>query len=103
MLTAFHRWIGALSNSGRKTANMAGFYKGIQSAGAAVFWALDTAKVSYRVLYGVTVSLKFYIRFLTGDYKLIVRSSSVSAPCPSLLPAPSSSTASRTPPISRRI
>lgn len=48
--------MGALSNSGRKTANMAGFYKGIQSAGAAVFWALDGAKVSYRVLYGVTVS-----------------------------------------------
>jgi hypothetical protein len=33
--------MGALSNSGRKTANFAGFYKGIQSAGAAIFWAID--------------------------------------------------------------
>lgn len=48
--------MGALSNSGRKTANMAGFYKGIQSAGAAIFWALDGNKVSYRILYGVSVS-----------------------------------------------
>ncbi|KAJ5287437.1 hypothetical protein N7478_003123 [Penicillium angulare] len=35
-------WLmGALGNSGRKLANLAGFYKGIQSAGAAVMWALD--------------------------------------------------------------
>ncbi len=34
--------MGALSNSGRKTANFAGFYKGIQSAGAAIFWAIDS-------------------------------------------------------------
>ncbi|KAI0161295.1 MFS general substrate transporter [Xylariaceae sp. FL1272] len=47
-------WIGALSNSGRRTANMAGFYKGIQSAGAAIFWALDGASVSYRTLYTAT-------------------------------------------------
>lgn len=33
--------MGALSNSGRKTANFAGFYKGIQSAGGAIFWAID--------------------------------------------------------------
>jgi hypothetical protein len=39
--------MGALSNSGRKTANFAGFYKGIQSAGAAIFWAIDSKKVSY--------------------------------------------------------
>lgn len=50
--------MGALSNSGRKTANMAGFYKGIQSAGAAIFWALDGHKVSYRALYGASVSEK---------------------------------------------
>ncbi|KAI1812018.1 MFS general substrate transporter [Poronia punctata] len=55
--SSIYWWIGALSNSGRKTANIAGFYKGIQSAGAAVFWALDTAKVPYRVLYGVTFGL----------------------------------------------
>ncbi|KAI1120656.1 MFS general substrate transporter [Nemania abortiva] len=55
--TSIYWWMGALSNSGRKTANMAGFYKGIQSAGAAVFWALDGHKVSYRVLYGVTFGI----------------------------------------------
>jgi len=39
--------MGALSNSGRRTANYIGFYKGIQSAGAAVMWSLDSRKVSY--------------------------------------------------------
>ena len=34
--------MGALTNNGRKLANFAGFYKGIQSAGAAVVWRLDT-------------------------------------------------------------
>ncbi|KAL1963035.1 hypothetical protein VTN77DRAFT_8783 [Rasamsonia byssochlamydoides] len=40
-------FMGALSNSGRKTANYVGFYKGIQSAGAAVMWSLDSHKLSY--------------------------------------------------------
>lgn len=39
--------MGALSNSGRKAANYAGFYKGIQSAGAAIIYRLDALKVSY--------------------------------------------------------
>lgn len=39
--------MGALSNSGRRTANYVGFYKGIQSAGAAVMWAIDSKKVSF--------------------------------------------------------
>ncbi|TGJ85425.1 hypothetical protein E0Z10_g3353 [Xylaria hypoxylon] len=55
--TTLYWLMGALSNSGRKTANMAGFYKGIQSAGAAIFWALDGKGVSYRVLYGVTFGI----------------------------------------------
>ncbi|KAI2625522.1 MFS general substrate transporter [Xylaria nigripes] len=55
--TTAYWWMGALSNSGRKTANMAGFYKGIQSAGAAVFWALDAHKVSYKTLFGLTWGL----------------------------------------------
>ena len=33
--------MGAMTNNGRKLANFAGFYKGIQSAGAAVIWSLD--------------------------------------------------------------
>jgi hypothetical protein len=40
-------YMGALSNSGRRTANYVGFYKGIQSAGAAVMNAIDSKKVSY--------------------------------------------------------
>ena len=39
--------MGALSNSGRKTANFTGFYKGIQSAGAAICWSIDSRKASY--------------------------------------------------------
>ena len=39
--------MGALSNSGRKTANFAGFYKGIQSAGAAIIWRLDALGEPY--------------------------------------------------------
>jgi hypothetical protein len=39
--------MGALTNSGRKTANFAGFYKGIQSAGAAIVWRMDSLGKSY--------------------------------------------------------
>ena len=39
--------MGALSNSGRRSANFVGFYKGIQSAGAAVMWSIDSHKVSF--------------------------------------------------------
>jgi len=40
-------YMGALSNSGRRSANYVGFYKGIQSAGAAVMWALDRYKITF--------------------------------------------------------
>jgi hypothetical protein len=40
--------MGALSNSGRRSANYVGFYKGIQSAGAAVMWSLDSHNLSYK-------------------------------------------------------
>ena len=39
--------MGALTNNGRKLANFAGFYKGIQSAGAAIMWRLDDVKKPY--------------------------------------------------------
>jgi hypothetical protein len=42
------RFIGALSNSGRRSANYVGFYKGIQSVGAAVVNNLDARKLSYK-------------------------------------------------------
>ncbi len=47
--------MGALSNSGRKAANLTGFYKGIQSAGAAVFWRLDGLKTPFNTMFGATV------------------------------------------------
>ncbi|OBT68799.1 hypothetical protein VE03_02120 [Pseudogymnoascus sp. 23342-1-I1] len=40
-------YMGALTNNGRKMANYVGFYKGIQSAGAAVMWSLDSHGMSY--------------------------------------------------------
>ncbi|KAF4627075.1 hypothetical protein G7Y89_g11084 [Cudoniella acicularis] len=45
---AVYWYMGALSNSGRRSANYVGFYKGIQSAGAAVMWSLDSRKISYK-------------------------------------------------------
>ena len=39
--------MGALTNNGRKLANFAGFYKGIQSAGSAIIWRLDGVKKPY--------------------------------------------------------
>ncbi|KHN94892.1 DUF895 domain membrane protein [Metarhizium album ARSEF 1941] len=41
------RYMGALSNSGRRLANYVGFYKGIQSVGAAVMNNLDARKLSF--------------------------------------------------------
>ena len=38
--TCVYWFMGALTNNGRKLANFAGFYKGIQSAGSAVTWAI---------------------------------------------------------------
>lgn len=45
------RFMGALTNNGRKTAHFAGFYKGIQSAGAAVIYRLDTLGTPYMALF----------------------------------------------------
>lgn len=39
--------MGSLSNSGRRIANYVGFYKGLQSAGAAVMWSLDNNDMPY--------------------------------------------------------
>ncbi|KAE9362623.1 DUF895 domain membrane protein [Stipitochalara longipes BDJ] len=41
-------FMGALSNSGRRSANFVGFYKGIQSVGAAVVNNLDARHLSYK-------------------------------------------------------
>ncbi|PWW76961.1 MFS general substrate transporter [Tuber magnatum] len=53
MWQTYAYWMmGALSNEPRKLAYFAGFYKGIQSAGAAVVWRLDGVKYSYATLFG---------------------------------------------------
>lgn len=39
--------MGSLSNNSRKLANFAGFYKGIQSAGAAITWGMDNQGIPY--------------------------------------------------------
>jgi hypothetical protein len=59
--------MGALSNSGRKTANYVGFYKGIQSAGAAVAASIDSAKVAY-------------LNELIGNWVLLAGSLLIAAP-----------------------
>ncbi len=61
--------MGALSNSGRKAANLTGFYKGIQSAGAAVFWRLDGLKTPFDTMFGATVchALDPSLSFLSRD------------------------------------
>lgn len=41
-------FMGALSNSGRRSANYVGFYKGIQSVGAAVVNNLDARKLAFK-------------------------------------------------------
>ncbi|KAL1975840.1 hypothetical protein VTN31DRAFT_4232 [Thermomyces dupontii] len=45
--TCTYWYMGALSNNSRKLAHYAGFYKGIQSAGAAITWRIDALQVSY--------------------------------------------------------
>ncbi|KAK3315456.1 major facilitator superfamily domain-containing protein [Apodospora peruviana] len=55
--TCIYWYMGALSNSGRKAANLTGFYKGIQSAGGAVFWRLDGLKKPYNTIFGATWGL----------------------------------------------
>lgn len=45
--TSVYWLMGALSNNSRKLANYAGFYKGIQSAGAAIMWRLDGLGTPY--------------------------------------------------------
>ncbi|PQE09579.1 major facilitator superfamily transporter protein [Rutstroemia sp. NJR-2017a WRK4] len=47
-------FMGALSNSGRKTANFAGFYKGIQSAGAAIIWRIDAMEKPFMIEFAAT-------------------------------------------------
>jgi len=45
--TTVYWYMGSLTNNGRKLANFAGFYKGIQSAGAAIIWRLDSLEIPF--------------------------------------------------------
>ena len=45
--------MGAITNNSRKLANFAGFYKGIQSAGAAIIWRLDSLNIPYMNLFAL--------------------------------------------------
>jgi hypothetical protein len=49
--------MGALTNNSRKLANFTGFYKGIQSAGGALAWALDDHKTSFMGLFAASWAL----------------------------------------------
>ncbi|KAK2759306.1 hypothetical protein FQN54_002784 [Arachnomyces sp. PD_36] len=45
--TCVYWFMGSLTNNSRKLANFAGFYKGIQSAGAAITWRIDAIGTAY--------------------------------------------------------
>ncbi|MCJ1477165.1 hypothetical protein MMC13_005836 [Lambiella insularis] len=45
--TCVYWYMGSLSNNSRKLANFAGFYKGIQSAGAAIMYRIDALEAPY--------------------------------------------------------
>ncbi|KAF2086655.1 MFS general substrate transporter [Saccharata proteae CBS 121410] len=49
--TTVYWLMGAMTNNGRRLANYAGFYKGIQSAGAAIVWSLDLHKTPFMNLF----------------------------------------------------
>lgn len=49
--------MGALTNNSRKLANFAGFYKGIQSAGAAVVFALDYNRIPFLSMFATCWAL----------------------------------------------
>jgi len=58
MWQSYAYWVmGAMSNDVNKLAYLTGFYKGIQSAGAAIVWRLDALKVSYVRMYASSFGL----------------------------------------------
>ncbi|KAK4507794.1 hypothetical protein PRZ48_001529 [Zasmidium cellare] len=49
--------LGAISNDSRKLAILAGFYKSLQSAGAAIVYRIDALKIPYMNIFASTWSL----------------------------------------------
>lgn len=45
-------YMGALSNNSRKLANYTGFYKGLQSAGAAIIYRIDALETPFMNIFG---------------------------------------------------
>ena len=45
--TCVYWFMGAMTSNGRKLANFAGFYKGIQSAGAVIVYRIDVLKAPF--------------------------------------------------------
>ncbi|KAL1668654.1 major facilitator superfamily domain-containing protein [Schizophyllum commune] len=68
---AYAYWLmGSLSNNSRRLSHYAGWYKSLQSAGAAIVWRLDGLEVSYKSMYLSTwmimvfaVITAFYVAF----------------------------------------
>lgn len=52
--TSIYWYMGALSNSGRKSANYAGLYKGLQSAASAIWWDMDNRQTSFNTVFAAT-------------------------------------------------
>lgn len=62
-------WIlGALSNSPSKLARYAGYYKGVQSLGAAVAWAIDASGTAYRTQ--LIINIVAAVVFIAPTYML---------------------------------
>lgn len=57
-LERYTYWIiGSMSNNSRKVTILAGFYKGLQSAGAAIIYRIDALRVPYMTIFGSTWGL----------------------------------------------
>ncbi|KAJ2365704.1 hypothetical protein IW150_006143 [Coemansia sp. RSA 2607] len=73
---SFAYWIiGALSNDNQLLARYAGFYKGMQSFGAAIAWQLAAKKVSVGhqlianwVLFGISIPSMLYVLWTIKDH-----------------------------------
>lgn len=55
--TCMYWYMGALSNSSRRSTFYVGFYKGLQSAGAAIYWRLDSFETEFDIMFGSTWGL----------------------------------------------
>jgi len=65
---AYAYWLmGSLSNNSRRLSHYSGWYKSLQSAGAAVVWRLDGEKISYVSMY-LTTWMMMVFALITASY-----------------------------------